>query len=354
MKIFLILISVLMANTALGADTENKISVIQENSRLTILEDRVEEVRRDQLNYTIEKDLLKNTYSSNLETVNTIITIVLGVFAVLGFLGVRSISSLRDQFKSELVTFQTQRTELDRKLAEMEAKQEEVDVRMESVTEVTNHQDIRLEVLEIQEKVSSLIRQKNPTRALHYIAVGLDSASDDIVLLIQKLQCYWMLGRFEDAVDVTELLITTDEESNKAHHILNLMELYLLLERFDSFNEVYSSHKRDIEKTPYLPLYFMALRQYLLDGKEQFIESIVNIIDKVPAGKNVASTWRYDEARIAIADKPDTMEKNILLKVFEVLEGKADKEELIKMMPDNRSDSDSEPTVDDSVDVGAN
>jgi hypothetical protein len=50
------------------------------------LEDNVSEVRRDQLNYKIEKDLLKETFSSNYQTINIVLAIVLGIFTIVGFL----------------------------------------------------------------------------------------------------------------------------------------------------------------------------------------------------------------------------------------------------------------------------
>jgi hypothetical protein len=64
----------------------------KENSHLAeklgFLERSVKEVRRDQLNYKIERDLLKETNSSNIQTINIVIAIVLSIFSVLGFLGV--------------------------------------------------------------------------------------------------------------------------------------------------------------------------------------------------------------------------------------------------------------------------
>src|SRR5437764_14025284 len=65
-----------------------------DQEQLRRLADAVTEVRRDQLNYQIERDLLKETYGSNLQTINLVLTIVLGAFAVIGYLGVRSIGTL--------------------------------------------------------------------------------------------------------------------------------------------------------------------------------------------------------------------------------------------------------------------
>src|SRR5688572_24563921 len=62
-------------------------------AELARLKEQLSEVRRDQLTYQIERDLLKEAYSSNLETVNLAITLGLALLAVLGFAGVRSIGA---------------------------------------------------------------------------------------------------------------------------------------------------------------------------------------------------------------------------------------------------------------------
>jgi len=49
------------------------------------LEKQIQEIRRDQLNYKIEKDILKEVYSSNIATINLVITLILAVFGIIGF-----------------------------------------------------------------------------------------------------------------------------------------------------------------------------------------------------------------------------------------------------------------------------
>ena len=62
---------------------------------IEFLQNDIKEVRRDQLNYQIEKNLLKEAYSSNYTTIQIIISIILGIFAILGYLGIKSITSLK-------------------------------------------------------------------------------------------------------------------------------------------------------------------------------------------------------------------------------------------------------------------
>lgn len=71
-------------------------------SELNKLKNEITEIRRDQLNYKIEKELMKEIYQSNFKTINILITSVLGLFGFLGFFGLRDISSLQKKYQDEL------------------------------------------------------------------------------------------------------------------------------------------------------------------------------------------------------------------------------------------------------------
>jgi len=62
--IFLMLVCLLLNAEAKDNPQEQKILVLE--SKLRMNTESLDAVRRDQLNYKIEKDLLKETYSSNL------------------------------------------------------------------------------------------------------------------------------------------------------------------------------------------------------------------------------------------------------------------------------------------------
>ena len=65
--IFLMLVCLLLNAEAKDNPQEQKILVLE--SKLRMNTESLDAVRRDQLNYKIEKDLLKETYSSNLQTI---------------------------------------------------------------------------------------------------------------------------------------------------------------------------------------------------------------------------------------------------------------------------------------------
>ena len=100
MKYFLFISILLFLSSSYSQEDSLKIFKIQEEVK--ILSNKVEETRRDQLNYSLEKDLLKETYSNNYDRLNFTITGIFGVFAVLTFFGIRDLNSIKKEYKEEL------------------------------------------------------------------------------------------------------------------------------------------------------------------------------------------------------------------------------------------------------------
>ncbi len=134
----------------------------------------VEILRRDQTNYRIEKDILKEVYSSNYQTINIIITIVLGVIGVLGYLGIRSIKEVKSDYANELSELRKLKSTFEVELLALVNKQKEFESKIGDLAKTNEEQDRRLKVLEIIEKISKIIGTGQWQWALQYISLGLD------------------------------------------------------------------------------------------------------------------------------------------------------------------------------------
>jgi hypothetical protein len=84
------------------------------------LEYDVKAIQRDQMNYKIEKDALKEIYSSNLQTINVVIALVLFAISVLavifGYMGFRNIAKARKQYAREIQRIKRLRSKLNAKI----------------------------------------------------------------------------------------------------------------------------------------------------------------------------------------------------------------------------------------------
>ena len=211
--------------------------------KFKLLQDDVDAIRRDQLNYKIEKDLLKETYASNIQTINIIITIALCVLAVVGYVGVKNINDLKVEFKSELdkLTASKQKLEEDIKTINQEFAQNKAKF---TELEVQNiKQNSRLQLLELQEKAGNFINGKNHLRALEYITIGLNIDPKDRILLGQKATCEWGLNRTDEALQTYLKIIEIDPSDYSI--INNAAELSAITNKqdeFEHFIKSYGSH----------------------------------------------------------------------------------------------------------------
>jgi hypothetical protein len=136
-------------------------------SDLSRLANSVAEVRRDELNYQIERDLLKETYSSNLQTINMVIAFVFGfatvIISLLGYFGLKSIREIRGDFVRELSEFRSSRSDLEQRLGDLMHRATEASERLTVLSQQNSKQEERLKYLELTEKIGALTAQKRDT-----------------------------------------------------------------------------------------------------------------------------------------------------------------------------------------------
>jgi hypothetical protein len=306
-----------------------------DSNELQSIRNSVEEVRRGQLNYKIEKDLLKEAYASNLQTLNIVITIVLATITVLGFLGLRSITSLRDDFRKELDTLTGLRKKFEEKLANIEQEQSRARAKVEELANVDQQQDRRLRILEIQDKAWALMRDRNDVRALEYIDVGLNSVPDNVQLLRLRAICLGRLGRLTEALSCSKKILLL--EPGDIATLANLAECSLLVRQFADFDELLLSHRAALEAQngAYLTWYLTALRLCLTDDYEGVRRHARN--RPAEAGMESAKApkvqgWHYDEARAVVGKTANVQMRTLMLGLIDFLEGRLAAAELAQLV----------------------
>ena len=107
------------------------------------------------------------------------IAIVLGFITILGFLGVRSMESVKKDFRSELDRLIELRNQFENKMKDVDDQLLTNKKQFDELTIVSAKQDRRLDILETQEKANALMRLENYPRALEYINAGLRLEGND-------------------------------------------------------------------------------------------------------------------------------------------------------------------------------
>ena len=292
------------------------------------LEDSISEIRRDQLNYRMEKDLLKETFSSNYQTINIVLAIVLGIFTIVGFLGIKDIASIKKDYLGELDKLNNLRKDFESKIDKYLKEGEEVKENYLKVIQTNEEQNRRIKILEIQEKVSSLIKTNNYQRALEYISVGLDLDKTNSILLSQKATCLWKLKDLTGAASVYKSLIAL--EPNNEGAIVNLMELYLFLNQTEDYRDLYNHNKAiiDIRGSDIgLKYYFDVLEKYQLEKYDEVKTLVEKYIEKIPTGKEKRFNWIFDDVLRYLESKPINIGKRLLQLFINLASGRISTEE---------------------------
>jgi hypothetical protein len=275
---------------------------------------QMELVKRDQINYKIEKDLLKEAYSSNLQTINQVITLVLGVFGVIGFLGIRSIKEIQEDHRRELEKIRSLKGNFEDELAKLRNHQLQFDSQVETLAEQNLSQDRRLKALEVIEKVATLVQQRNFFWALQNIEAGLLLSPDDIILLNYKAQCLSALGKPQEAAGVCAHLASLEPADDG--YIFNQLEYQAIGGLFEEFDTTYQQQKSNIEArhNGKLSVYLKLLRHgFAGDVSALNAETSAYLKDKMdePA-KPLLENWSFDDVKAGLVALPATRARTLL------------------------------------------
>lgn len=300
------------------------------SSELNKIKEHLQEVRRDQLNYKIEKDLLKETYSSNLDKINTGITIALAAFTILGLIGLGSLWRIIGYFRNELNQLIALKVEYKTKFSEIDKLDKKYRSRFRQLRKTNIEQDRRLELLEIQEKVSSLIKSENFSHAKEEIVKGLVKFPNDQILLFYQIHCLFKLKEYEDAIPLSRKLLE-DNPHNMAL-VVNVAEAYLILEKFNDYNGILEKYSSEIinHYTDYLTWYFEAIRLYLLNDTDKLKEHILSKLD-IDSNERATriSNWDYGDIEAALVEKPESLSRTWIFMLIHYLQGNINDRDLI-------------------------
>jgi len=230
----------LITFSVFGVFSKDTISNTQLVSRFEILNDQLEEVRRDQLNYKIEKEVLKETYENNYERISLIITLILGIIGILGYLGIKDINAIKREYIAELANLKQLQVDIASKIKEYEISKEKYDTELRDILKTNEDQNRKIKVIEIKEKILNLFKENSYVQALEYCLAALELAPNDIILLHYKALIYSRTGNFSDSIITYQKILELDENYKKA--IFDLAELYLFNNQRNDYKAIVDKH----------------------------------------------------------------------------------------------------------------
>lgn len=300
--------------------------------KFEILDDQLKEVRRDELNYKLEKDLLKETYQNNFGNISLIITLILGIFGILGFVGIRDINSIKKEYVSELVSLKKLQNDIATKFKEFDTSKEKYDNELRDILQTNEEQNRKIKVLELKEKISSLFKEKEYVSALEFCNVALELSKEDPFLLTQKATINTRMRNYKEAVSIYLKLLELDSTNQPL--IDNLSEVLLLNGQREDYEKIIAQNKEIFAKRldgKLLEIYsiIIAYQDKQTDKLKEYSLSKIEASDLKEKRKKI-DNWDFLDILLYLGNEPYSEETIIAQNIIWFLDGQLSGDDFFK------------------------
>jgi tetratricopeptide (TPR) repeat protein len=301
-------------------------------AKLMLTQDKIEQIKQGQLTYQIEKDLLKETYSNNYDRINTVVTIILGIIGILAYFGIRDINSIKREYQNELENLRKVKTEFEIKSESFETEKNKVEKEIKEIIKQNEEQNRKIKLIELKEKVSSLIKDKNLYSALEFANVALDISPNDLILLIDKALILSRLNQIPNAKIVLEKALALDPANISI--IKNTVECYYLLNEIEKAKGLITTNKSVFESDESKEVLnlFELIEMYHKRDKNSLLyktNNFLNVADLKTQKKRFLN-WSLEEVKVFILFEVDSESKTIFQNIIWYLDGQLSGESLCK------------------------
>ena len=310
---FLILfVSTLHSQNKVKDTNELQDSIRSISSEVNNLRYEFEVIKRDKLNYTIEKNLLKESFSSNLQVINIVIAAILLFFSIFGgifgYVGFKNIIETKKKFESELDVLSKLRITYEKRFGALIPREKVFNDRMSEIEKINATQSKKIRILELKNSIKEAQRDKNYQHAISLINIGLEEEPNDYNLNAMKSDCYMYLENYRMAINSTLKALRIAEKSRK-HMILanvyNLLEFSLLIKDIPLFEK----HKQKyIEHLKYdtINVYLETMVFFIKNELEKIIKTLIEYLNTNP--KMMAFPgWTFSAGRNFISKDKDNV-----------------------------------------------
>lgn len=305
------------------AQNQDSIEIKNLKHEIYRLDVQLKTVEKNQLNYKIEKDLIKETYSSNYERINMIITIILGIIGVLGYLGIKDINGVKKEYLAELNKLKTLQRDFESKSKEFNHEKQKFDTEIKQILIENENQNRKIKFIELKEKISNLLKENKLNESLDFIGAALEIVPLDEPVLRFKARTLCRLNRIEESLSIYEKLYKNLPDDKGI--LLDLIEMMFFAKEFEKAevlikqNSVTYNAKSDGKLSKMLNLF----KHYHLDEKENLLNGIKDLINfnDLNSIKNNMNGWDLDEALYVAVHLPKSEQRKQLQNILWYLDG---------------------------------
>lgn len=275
------------------------------DARFSQLEAEIRSLQSNQVNYKVEKDLLKEFYSENISTTNRFISAILAIVTVLAFFGLRDLSSLKNEYQKELREVSKLKGELEADIKNINKDHVSSKERFDEL--VKSHQSAmnRVKVLELTRELEEASENKKYRKGCKLAdeILALDPTNWNV--LIEKAHFCARTCRLADAMAALLEAFKIDQEAAERHAI-DLMEYQLLSGRNDQALETKNKYGLDNELKGKggLAIYFDALRCFN-DNNLAGLKKLIDSTQAINEAKLKPDDWNFEDAVVNAENWPD-------------------------------------------------
>ena len=326
-KIFLIITLLFFAKLSF-ADT------ISIERRLNNIENNVKQVETNQLNYKIERDLLKETYSNNYERINLVITIIFGIMGILGYLGLKDISSIKKEYEQELSNLKKLQGQFNSKSIEFDNEKTKFENELKLIIKENEEQNSKIKFIELKDKARTLLKDNSLAPALEFANAALNINSEDADLLNLKGRILCRLNLIKDAVD--SFMLARKANPNDSITILNTAECLYFNNDIETAKKLIEEHKSLFENKEYGKLLDLLniFELFHNNKKEELLAIAEGFVDfnNLKSKSDKISGWDFQEALFFIYHQQESEMKKITQNILWYLDSQITSETLLKRL----------------------
>lgn len=297
-------------------------------------------VQQNQLNYSLEKEVLQESYKSTLDRINLTITIVLGIFVILGFLGLKDLNSIKINYTQELSSIKDLHEDFKIKFKDFESTKIAYKEELDKILLENKDQTKKIKVLEFKEKIRGKIKDNNNTEAMECCIVALGIEPEDQTLLELKGRTHTRLGQFRDSVKTFEKLLALDPKNESV--VFDLVETYFIANEIEKGKLLIEQNKSLFEQKckGKLITLFDILDVYHSKTKEDLLTKITSLIEKgnLELKNKRIEGWDLSEAIYSTYYNTDETKSTILRNFLWYWDGQLSSKDLIKRLGLNETD----------------
>lgn len=302
------------------------------NTELQDLENKIEQITRDQLNYKIEKDLLKESYSTNYDRINITITIILLFFTALGIFGFKSITDIKKDFNAELQSMRETKGKMENEIVQLNRQKRAFNKSIDEIKKTNTEQDFKLQLVELKEKIALQVRNRNFNRANEYISITIEKFPNDIEVLIQKSYVSLKLKMFQESLNALNKILSNTP--NDPWAIASKAEVFLIIQNLDSYNAIVATNSNELNLYNTNIFVFFESVKFMLQNQTTELKAFVtNYLNDKP--DNILKKYvdfDFTDLRDSFVNVQNQQNKNIILTFISFLEGQCNKQTLLNLL----------------------